>query len=267
MRLWVTLWTGHPADPVAVDMARLRRVGDRLDDGLGELVRDDEGQMGLRQESRLEHAAAVLVRDPLLAAVPDRLDDGHADCPSAPRRLPSPSPRGRARRLPRPSSRRSLLPRFSARDFPRRAFAALRAPGRRAGSAARSDERAPEHRRAPPSPPESVSPPLSSRRTNKKAPPLLRRDEASAPAAGRRRPCLALTIENGAGGAQGRRRRALAAETARVRFGHVRNGRLPGPPTSSPQLEPNAATAHGCVTTPGQKCHDRSTAGADGFGV
>src|SRR5207249_1304479 len=38
-------------------------------------------QERLRQEPRLEDAPAVLVRDPALAAVPDRLDDGHADVP------------------------------------------------------------------------------------------------------------------------------------------------------------------------------------------
>src|SRR5207249_11487210 len=33
----------------------------------------------LRQEARLEDAAAVLMRDPGLPAVTDRLDDGHSD--------------------------------------------------------------------------------------------------------------------------------------------------------------------------------------------
>ena len=55
------------------------RVGDRRGHGLRERVLDDEGQERLRQEARLEDAPAVLVRDPALASVPDRLDDGHAD--------------------------------------------------------------------------------------------------------------------------------------------------------------------------------------------
>jgi hypothetical protein len=69
----------QPADPVAVDVAGARRVDDRVHDVLGDLVADDEGQVRLRQEPRLEDAAAVLVRDALLAPVPDRLDHRHAD--------------------------------------------------------------------------------------------------------------------------------------------------------------------------------------------
>ena len=46
---------------------------------VGDLVADDERQVRLRQEARLEHAPAVLVRDPALAAVADRLDHRHAD--------------------------------------------------------------------------------------------------------------------------------------------------------------------------------------------
>jgi len=44
----------------------------------GAIVLDDEDQQRLRKEARLEDASPVLVRDPALAAVPDRLDDGHA---------------------------------------------------------------------------------------------------------------------------------------------------------------------------------------------
>src|SRR5205085_8127751 len=46
-----------------------------------ERVRDYEGEQRLRQEARLEDATAVLVRDPALAAVADRFDDGHAHVP------------------------------------------------------------------------------------------------------------------------------------------------------------------------------------------
>ena len=43
------------------------------------LVLDDEREHRLGQEPRLEDPPAVLVRDAALTAVPDRLDDGHAD--------------------------------------------------------------------------------------------------------------------------------------------------------------------------------------------
>src|SRR3954453_9147195 len=42
-----------------------------------EIVADEEGQDGLRQEPRLEHTTAVLVCDAALPAVSDRLDDRH----------------------------------------------------------------------------------------------------------------------------------------------------------------------------------------------
>ena len=43
-----------------------------------ELVADEEREHRLRQEAGLEHPAAVLVRDPALASVPDRFDHRHA---------------------------------------------------------------------------------------------------------------------------------------------------------------------------------------------
>src|SRR4051812_43961098 len=69
----------RPGDTVAGLVAAARRVGDRLDDALGELVLHDEDEQRLRQEPRLEDASAVLVRDAALAPVADRLDHGHAD--------------------------------------------------------------------------------------------------------------------------------------------------------------------------------------------
>src|SRR5437868_8391290 len=68
-----------PAQPVAGLVPAARGVGDRMLDRIRDLVADEEGQVRLRQEPRLEHAPAVLVGDPALTAVPDRLDHGHAD--------------------------------------------------------------------------------------------------------------------------------------------------------------------------------------------
>src|SRR5215471_1342254 len=48
-------------------------------DPLRERVLDQECEERLRQEAGLEGAAAVLVRDPTLAPVPDRLDDRDPD--------------------------------------------------------------------------------------------------------------------------------------------------------------------------------------------
>ena len=62
-------------------MAGAGGVRDRVEHLLGELVRDDERQMRLREESRLEDAPPVLVGDATLLAVPDRLDHGDADVP------------------------------------------------------------------------------------------------------------------------------------------------------------------------------------------
>src|SRR5581483_3106877 len=70
-----------PADPVARLVAAPRGVDDRRLHPLGDLVLHEEDQHRLRQEARLEHTAAVLVGDPALPAVPDRLDHGHADVP------------------------------------------------------------------------------------------------------------------------------------------------------------------------------------------
>src|SRR6266850_1880555 len=68
-----------PAEAVARLVAASRGVDDRRDHVVGDLVRDDEDEHRLRQESRLENPAAVLVRDAALATVADRLDHGHAD--------------------------------------------------------------------------------------------------------------------------------------------------------------------------------------------
>src|SRR5919204_2897631 len=70
---------GRPDEPVAALVAAARRVDDRVDDGMREVVLDDERQQRLRQEPRLEDAPPVLVRDPALPAVSDRLDDRDAD--------------------------------------------------------------------------------------------------------------------------------------------------------------------------------------------
>src|SRR5207245_1169560 len=53
----------------------------RRDQLLRDRVLDDEGEERLRQEARLERAAAVLVGDTALEPVPDRLDDRDADVP------------------------------------------------------------------------------------------------------------------------------------------------------------------------------------------
>src|SRR5262245_43568270 len=68
-----------PDEPVARLVAASSRVGDGGLDCICELVADEEGQDGLRQEPRLEHTTAVLVCDAALPSVADRLDDGHAD--------------------------------------------------------------------------------------------------------------------------------------------------------------------------------------------
>src|SRR4051812_6174479 len=69
----------RPHEPVAGLVAAPCGVDDRLDRSLDLVVVDDEDQERLRQEPRLEDAAAVLVGDAALAPVPDRLDHGHAD--------------------------------------------------------------------------------------------------------------------------------------------------------------------------------------------
>src|SRR3954454_3936671 len=68
-----------PHEAVARLVPAPRRVGDRRLHRVRDLVPDEEGQDGLGQEPRLEHPPAVLVRDPALPAVTDRLDDGHSD--------------------------------------------------------------------------------------------------------------------------------------------------------------------------------------------
>src|SRR5436309_8117518 len=70
-----------PDDPVAGLMAAARGIADHGGDLVGDLVLDEEDQERLREEARLEHATAVLVRDAALAAVPDSLDHRHADMP------------------------------------------------------------------------------------------------------------------------------------------------------------------------------------------
>src|SRR4051794_33764664 len=72
---------GRPDEAVARLVARARRVDDRRDHLLRPVVVDDERQVRLGQEPRLEDAAPVLVRDPALAPVTDRLHDRHAHVP------------------------------------------------------------------------------------------------------------------------------------------------------------------------------------------
>ena len=80
MRLWVTPNTGVDQQmPSPFTWPAARGVDDRVLDVLGDLVADDEDQVCLGQEPRLEDAPAVLVCDPLFAAVPDGLDHGDAD--------------------------------------------------------------------------------------------------------------------------------------------------------------------------------------------
>ena len=69
----------RPDEPVARLVAAACGGRDRRDDRFGLLVVDDEDEQRLRQEARLEHAPAVLVRDAALAPVPDRLDHRDAD--------------------------------------------------------------------------------------------------------------------------------------------------------------------------------------------
>ena len=79
VRLWVTFSIGvvqtipspdSCPDRAASAIAATTAARDR--------VLDDEREERLRQEARLEHAAAVLVRHAALASVADRLDHGHA---------------------------------------------------------------------------------------------------------------------------------------------------------------------------------------------
>src|SRR6185503_20084372 len=65
-------------EAVAALVAAARGIGDRRGGRRRELVRDDEGEQRLGQEAGLEHPPPVLVRDPALAPVADRLDDRHA---------------------------------------------------------------------------------------------------------------------------------------------------------------------------------------------
>src|ERR671932_607402 len=51
----------RPDEAVAGLVAAARRVGDRLDDLVRARVGDDEGEERLREEARLEDAAAILV--------------------------------------------------------------------------------------------------------------------------------------------------------------------------------------------------------------
>src|SRR5881394_1905345 len=54
----------RPDDPVAGLVAAARRIGDRVHDGVGDRVVDDEREHRLRQEARLEDPAAILVSHP-----------------------------------------------------------------------------------------------------------------------------------------------------------------------------------------------------------
>src|SRR5437763_395004 len=71
----------RPHEPVARLVSAASGIGDRRHDAVHQVVLDDEEQQRLRQEARLEDAPAVLVRDPALPAVADRLDDRHAHMP------------------------------------------------------------------------------------------------------------------------------------------------------------------------------------------
>src|SRR4051812_10189866 len=70
-----------PAEPVAGVVPAARGVADGVLHGVRDLVADEERQHRLRQEPALEDAPAVLVGDPALPAVADRLDDGDPDVP------------------------------------------------------------------------------------------------------------------------------------------------------------------------------------------
>src|ERR1700712_5767965 len=71
----------RPAEAVAGFVAAVRSVDDRSDHVADDRVRDDEEELRLGQEPRLEDAAAGFVRDAALSAVADRLDDRDADMP------------------------------------------------------------------------------------------------------------------------------------------------------------------------------------------
>src|SRR5215216_6212560 len=68
----------RPNDSVTGLVAAASRIDERVDDGLRLLLGDDEREHCLREEARLEHAPPVLVSDPPLAPVADRLDHRHA---------------------------------------------------------------------------------------------------------------------------------------------------------------------------------------------
>ena len=70
---------GGPDETVARRVSAPGGVGDRLDHCVRATVLDDEDEERLGEEARLEDPAAVLVRDAPLAAVADRLEDGHTD--------------------------------------------------------------------------------------------------------------------------------------------------------------------------------------------
>src|ERR671936_2419704 len=70
---------GRPHEAIPGLVAAARRVDDRIGDRRRELVTDDERQVRLRQEPRLEDASAILVRDAALPTVTDRFDHRHAD--------------------------------------------------------------------------------------------------------------------------------------------------------------------------------------------
>ena len=70
----------RPDDAVTGLVAAAGGIGDRVHDGLGLLVVDDEDEHRLREEAGLEDPPAVLVRYPALPAVPDRLDDRSRRC-------------------------------------------------------------------------------------------------------------------------------------------------------------------------------------------
>ena len=82
VRLWVTWLTGEAQQmpsPAEWPVRAASTIAAITPSAM--LVADDERHQRLRQKARLEHPAAVLVRDALLAAVTDRLDHGDADVP------------------------------------------------------------------------------------------------------------------------------------------------------------------------------------------
>ncbi len=78
----MTFDTGaHPADPVTGDVPAPRRVNDCVQHRIRLCVIHDEHEQRLRQEARLEDAAAIFVRDATLPSVSNRFDDRDTNVP------------------------------------------------------------------------------------------------------------------------------------------------------------------------------------------